>query len=228
MSFSLNISDFIRAIITMSKYKNHRAECFGGFFMLKKILSGSMHRACTHRFCIAGGWVLASSCAGGGEVPSRKARVCCFLLTRKECCRMATKMTAKQQRFCDEYLIGLNATQAAIRAGYSEKTARAMGAENLTKPYIKEYIDQRMAEKEAALIASQDEVLKYLTRVLRGESFSSVLARNEEGGEDVIEKQPDEKERLKAAELLGKRYGLYTEKIEADVDTELTITIKRV
>ncbi|MBO5789527.1 MAG: terminase small subunit [Clostridia bacterium] len=141
---------------------------------------------------------------------------------------MATKMTAKQQRFCDEYLIGLNATQAAIRAGYSEKTARAMGAENLTKPYIKEYIDQRMAEKEAALIASQDEVLKYLTRVLRGESFSSVLARNEEGGEDVIEKQPDEKERLKAAELLGKRYGLYTEKIEADVDTELTITIKRV
>ena len=126
-------------------------------------------------------------------------------------------MTAKQKRFCDEYLIDLNATQAAIRAGYSEKTARAMGAENLTKPYIKDYIEGRMAEKESALIADQDEVLKYLTRVLRGESISSVLARNELGGEDVIEKPPDEKERLKAAELLGKRYGIYTDKVAAEM-----------
>lgn len=127
------------------------------------------------------------------------------------------KMTAKQRLFCDEYLIDLNATQAAIRAGYSEKTARAMGAENLTKPYIKDYIEGRMAEKESALIADQDEVLKYLTRVLRGESISSVLARNELGGEDVIEKPPDEKERLKAAELLGKRYGIYTDKVAAEM-----------
>lgn len=138
------------------------------------------------------------------------------------------KMTEKQKRFCDEYLIDLNATQAAIRAGYSKKTAGVMAAENLKKPYIKEYIDARMAEKEKQLIADQDEVLEYLTSVLRGESQSSVLARNFEGGEDVIEKPPDEKERLKAAELLGKRYGLYTEKVEADVDTELTINIKRV
>lgn len=126
-------------------------------------------------------------------------------------------MTAKQRLFCDEYLIDLNATQAAIRAGYSEKTARAMGAENLTKPYIKDYIEGRMTEKESALIADQDEVLKYLTRVLRGESISSVLARNELGGEDVIEKPPDEKERLKAAELLGKRYGIYTDKVAAEM-----------
>ena len=138
------------------------------------------------------------------------------------------KMTPKQQRFCDEYLIDLNATQAAIRAGYSKKTARAMAAENLTKPDIKSYIDARMAEKNKKMIANQDEVLEYLTSVLRGESQSSVLARNFEGGEDVIEKPPDEKERLKAAELLGKRYGLYTEKIEADVDNEITITVKRV
>lgn len=138
---------------------------------------------------------------------------------------MATKMTKKQMLFCDEYLIDLNATQAAIRAGYSEKTARAIGAENLTKPDIKEYIRIRLAEKEAALIADQDEVLKYLTTVLRGESQSSVLARNEMGGEDVIEKAPDEKERLKAAELLGKRYGLYTDKVEQDVDLELKITV---
>jgi phage terminase small subunit len=135
------------------------------------------------------------------------------------------KMTPKQKLFCDEYLIDLNATQAAIRAGYSEKNARNIASENLTKPNIKEYIDARMAEKESDLIASQDEVLKYLTAVMRGKSNASVLARSELGGDVVIEKPPDEKERLKAAELLGKRYGLYTDKIETDVDMELNISI---
>ncbi len=135
------------------------------------------------------------------------------------------KMTAKQRRFCDEYIISLNATQAAIKAGYSKKTAGVIGDENLKKPYIKEYIAERMAEKESELIADQDEVLKYLTSVLRGESQSAVLARNCDGSEDVIDKHPDEKERLKAAELLGKRYGLYTEKIEQEIDGELNITI---
>lgn len=141
---------------------------------------------------------------------------------------MAVRMTAKMQRFCDEYLIDLNATQAAIRAGYSKRTAYSIGVENLKKPEIKEYIQKRMAEKDAELIADQDEVLKYLTAVMRGKSQSSVLARDETGAEEVIEKPPDEKERLKAAELLGKRYGLYTDKVEADVETELTINIKRV
>ena len=129
---------------------------------------------------------------------------------------MATKMTAKQMRFCDEYLIDLNATQAAIRAGYSEKNARNIASENLAKPYIKEYIELRMAEKEASLIANQDEVLKYLTMVLRGQSKSSVLARNEKGADKVIKKAPDEKDRLKAAELLGKRYGLYKDKVDVE------------
>ena len=121
------------------------------------------------------------------------------------------EMTAKQKLFCDEYLIDLNATQAAIRAGYSEKTAYRTGADNLKKPQIKNYIAARMAEKESQLIADQDEVLQYLTAVLRGKSKASVLAREETGAEIVIQKPPDEKERLKAAELLGKRYGLYTE-----------------
>ncbi len=130
------------------------------------------------------------------------------------------KMTAKQQRFCDEYLIDLNATQAAIRAGYSEKTARVIAAENLSKPNIQEYISDRMAEKEAALIASQDEVLKYFTSVMRGESRSSVLARTVEGSEEVIEKPPDEKERLDAAKQLAKRYGLDGEEIERQAKIE--------
>jgi phage terminase small subunit len=151
-----------------------------------------------------------------------------FIITRKECCGMA-KMTAKQQLFCDEYLIDLNATQAAIRAGYSKKTAYSIGVENLKKPEIKKYIADRMAEKETELIADQDEVLKYLTSVMRGRTQSEVVVVEGVGeGCSVartMEKAPDEKERLKAAELLGKRYGLYTEKVEQAVDMELNITV---
>lgn len=139
------------------------------------------------------------------------------------------KMTAKQRRFCDEYLIDLNATQAAIRAGYSKKTARKIGQENLTKRDIRQYIDARMAEKESELIADQDEVLRYLTAVMRGESRSSVVVVESLGDfmseARELEKAPDEKERLKAAELLGKRYGLYTDRVEQDVDMELNITV---
>jgi phage terminase small subunit len=131
------------------------------------------------------------------------------------------KLTPKQQRFCDEYLIDLNATQAAIRAGYSEKTASVIGNENLGKPYLKEYIENRMAEKEKSLIADQDEVLKYLTSVLRGESQSEVVVVENIGDymseARRVQKAPDEKERLKAAELLGKRYSLFTDKVEASV-----------
>lgn len=156
------------------------------------------------------------------------------------------KMTAKQKRFCDEYLIDLNATQAAIRAGYSEKTARAIGNENLTKPYIKEYIEKRMAEKEAELIADQNEVMKYLSSVMRRDLKESVVVtlqnktekwvKDEETGklkkQTVTEESPAVVEipaRLsdanKAAELLGKAYGLYTEKIEQQMDMDLNIVV---
>ena len=122
-------------------------------------------------------------------------------------------MTPKQKRFCDEYLIDTNATQAAIRAGYSEKTAKVIGAENLTKPDIRAYIDERLAEIQSKTIADATEVMQYLTSVLRGESKSSVLSLCGNGFQEVIEKEPDEKEKLKAAELIGKRYGLFTDKV---------------
>jgi len=142
---------------------------------------------------------------------------------------MIVALTAKQQRFCDEYLIDLNATQAAIRAGYSEKNARNIASENLAKPNIKKYIDDRMAEKESQLIADQDEVLKYLTEVLRGESRSSVVVIENTGDymsqAREMQKAPDEKERLKAAELLGKRYGLYKDTVNEVLDMELNITV---
>lgn len=136
-----------------------------------------------------------------------------------------SQLTAKQQRFCDEYLIDMNITQAAIRAGYSQKTAYAIGQENLKKPMVKEYIEKRMAEKEAALIADQTEVMQYLTSVMRGGSSSSVLARNEAGADRVIEKPPDEKERLKAAELLGRAHMMFTDKVQQNVDMDLNITV---
>ena len=139
------------------------------------------------------------------------------------------KLTAKQKIFCDEYIISLNATQAAIKAGYSKKTARKIAAENLTKPVIQSYISERMKQKESSLIATQDEVLQYLTSVLRGESqtIDTVLVGIGDGCQEVqeVEKKPSEKDRLKAAELLGKRYGLYTDKISADVDMSLDISI---
>lgn len=135
------------------------------------------------------------------------------------------KLTAKQQRFCDEYLIDLNATQAAIRAGYSEKTARIIAAENLTKPNIKAYIQQRMDEKEKELIADQNEVLKYLTAVMRGDHTEQVPIFIGEGIQKITDIDVSARERLKAAELLGKRYSLFTDKVQQEVDMDLNITV---
>ena len=158
---------------------------------------------------------------------------------------IVAKMTAKQQMFCDEYLIDLNATQAAIRAGYSKKTARSIGQENLTKPYIRAYIEKRMAEKEEALIAKQDEVMKYLTSVMRREYTECVVvtlteerSTYEPDAEGKMRKQTIKTEKPeivqiparlqdanKAAELLGKAYALFTDKLEADMDMELNVTV---
>ena len=131
-------------------------------------------------------------------------------------------MTEKQKRFCDEYLIDLNATQAAIRAGYSKKTAYSIGEQNLKKLELKNYIEERMKIKEDALIAKQDEVIKYLSAVMRGQSEASVVVVEGYGDgcseAKIIKKPPDEKERLKAAELLGKRYGLFTDNVKVEGD----------
>lgn len=130
------------------------------------------------------------------------------------------KMTERQKRFCDEYLIDLNATQAAVRAGYSEKYAHTNANKLLQNTTVKEFIAARMAEKQEAAIATQDEILRYFTSVMRGESRSSVLARQFDGSEEVIEKPPDEKERLAAAKELGKRYGLNIEEAEKQARLE--------
>ena len=129
-------------------------------------------------------------------------------------------MTNKQKRFCEEYLVDCNATQAAIRAGYSEKTARQTAAEILSKPDIKNYIDELLAKMQDKTIASAEEVMRYLTSVVRGESESEIVVveGTGDGCSDArrMLKAPDERERLKAAELLGKRYGLFTDKVNLE------------
>ena len=134
-------------------------------------------------------------------------------------------MTERQKRFCDEYLIDLNATQAAIRAGYSERSASSIGERILRNDDVRSYISEQLERIHNENTADAQEVMEYLTAVMRGKSVSHVLAFVGDGRQKVIEKPPDEKERLKAAELLGKRYGLFTDRVELDADTELKITI---
>ena len=135
------------------------------------------------------------------------------------------KLTEKQKRFCDEYLIDLNATQAAIRAGYSKKTAYSIGIENLKKPVIQNYIDERLNQLEDERIAKADEVLKYLTKGMRQELTEEVVVT--EGTGDgcsearIVTKKISLKDSNKCAELLGKRYRLFTEKVEANVNQNI-------
>lgn len=123
-----------------------------------------------------------------------------------------TKLTAKQQRFVEEYLIDLNATKAAIRAGYSEKTANEQGSQLLVNLSIKKYIEEHLSKMKKDSIASAEEVLEYLTSVVRGTETEEVLS-----SDGLINKKVTPKDRLKAAELLGKRYSLYTEVVDASV-----------
>ena len=127
----------------------------------------------------------------------------------------------KQRLFYKEYLVDSNATQAAIRAGYSKKTAYSQGQRLLKHVEGQKYMAELMEEKESKLIADQDEVLQYLTAVLRGESRSSVIVVESTGDfmseAREMQKAPDEKERLKAAELLGKRYSLFKDNMKIDV-----------
>lgn len=134
-------------------------------------------------------------------------------------------MTDKQRKFADEYIIDCNATRA-YKAAYprikSDDAARANASRLLTNANVKAYIEAKLDELSSKKIADAQEVMEYLTAVMRGESAASVVVV--EGCGDgcseakVIDKPPDEKERLKAAELLGKRYGVFTESIKATVE----------
>lgn len=134
-------------------------------------------------------------------------------------------MTDRQKKFCDEYIIDCNATRAYL-AAYpnikNEHSARTLASRMLSKVDIKTYIDEQLQKISDEKIADAKEVMEYLTSVLRGESQSEIVVV-EGTGDGCSEarrmgKAPDEKERLKAAELLGKRYGIFKESMNVEVE----------
>ena len=139
-------------------------------------------------------------------------------------------MTDKQRKFCDEYLIdcnGVRAYQAAYPHIKNEHSARTLASRLLTKVDIKNYIDEQLQKISNDKIADAKEVMQYLTSVLRGESKGTELVVEGvgEGCSEAreIEKAPSEKDRLKAAELLGKRYGLFKDNVALEVEPVMIV-----
>ena len=134
-------------------------------------------------------------------------------------------MTEKQKRFADEYIIDLNGTRA-YKAAYpsvkNDHTATVNAGRLLTNADVKSYVDKRIAEIRSKKTAEATEVMEYLTSVMRGESTADVVVVDGDGAR-IINKNPDEKERLKAAELLGKRFGLFRENVEIGGKMGVTI-----
>lgn len=128
-------------------------------------------------------------------------------------------MTDKQRKFCDEYLIDLNATRA-YKSAYpyvkSEGAAMSGASRLLRNVKVKTYIDEQLEKISSEKIADAKEVMQYLTSVMRGEQQEAVLKGIGMGEQVIADIDVSAKERLKAAELLGKRYGLFTDKVEVD------------
>ena len=120
------------------------------------------------------------------------------------------KLTIKQKKFADEYIKLGNATQAAINAGYSKKTARKIGSENLTKPDIKAYIDERMKKLDEESIANQKEILQLITKHARMETVEHNVTKDGR----VVKTPTSPANSLKALELLGKVNQMFTDKVD--------------
>lgn len=128
-----------------------------------------------------------------------------------------TKLTEKQRRFADYFVETGNGTEAAKKAGYKGKNLNRIAAENLSKLDIKNYIDEKLEEMSSKRIASANEVMELLTSAARGELEEVVVVEGEGDGCSMartIKKQIGARDRIKAAELLGKRYRLWTDKVE--------------
>lgn len=146
------------------------------------------------------------------------------------------KLTEKQKRFADEYLIDLNATQAAIRAGYSTKVAKEIGYENLTKPHIREHVDERMKDREKRTEITQDRVLEELAHIAFDDISNYLRYYTDEQGRVQIEvKDSEEVDTRNISEIsyskkdgfkfklygkdsalvnVGKHLGMFKERIE--------------
>ena len=141
------------------------------------------------------------------------------------------KLTNKQMIFANEYLVDLNATRAYKKAYPNVKkdsVAKAAASRLLTNVNLKNYIDEQLKKIEDESIADAAEVMKYLTAVMRNELTEEVVVVEGEGegcsSARIVKKDISAKDRNKAAELLGKRYRLFTDKIEADVSQTVIFT----
>lgn len=130
-------------------------------------------------------------------------------------------LTDKQKKFIEEYLVDMNGTRA-YRVAYpsvkKNETAAALASRLLTNDKVKKAIEPILASMSSDRMATATEVMEYLTSVMRGESTAEVVVVEGlgDGCSEArrFEKAPDEKERLRAAELLGKRFGLFKDKVE--------------
>lgn len=129
-------------------------------------------------------------------------------------------LNARQKAFCEYYVACGNATEAAKKAGYSERTARSIGQRLLTNVDIQKYIQELLDKLEEKRMASAEEVLKFLTASMRGEVEEEVVVVEGEGdgcsSARKMKKQISAKERIKAAELLGKRHLLFSDKVKVE------------
>lgn len=156
------------------------------------------------------------------------------------------RMTRKQERFVEEYLVDLCATQAAIRAGYSPKTAYAIGAENLKKPQIRARIDRAMAELSRRTGVNQERVIRELARVAFVNAadvvdFDTARLLPDASADDTaaiasvkvktiptadgegVEREIRMADKLKALELLGKHFGMFTDNVRLSGDMGVQI-----
>lgn len=136
-------------------------------------------------------------------------------------------MTKKEKMFVDAYVndVKRNQTAAAIAAGYSEKTAPQAASRLMKKDEIKQAIDERLKELHEQNTAQANEVIEFLTAVMRGENVDNIPIFVGDGFQELTEGKPPAKDRLRAAEMLGKYYALFTDKLNVDGDMDYSIKI---
>lgn len=144
---------------------------------------------------------------------------------------MTKKLTVKQKKFCDEYIVTGNGTEAAIKAGYKKNSAKEIASENLTKPNITAYIEKRLNELDEKSIMKQKEVMQRLTKIGRREETETVVITVKsrrsyyEDGKKVTEEFEEPKlieipskltDTNKALELIGRKYALFTDRLDVE------------
>ena len=149
-----------------------------------------------------------------GKDVARKGGVFFFPGIKKGGDDMPELKNKKHERFCIEYIVDLNASQAAIRTGYAPKNANNIGSRLLANADIRARVDELLAEMQNSRIADATEVLEYLTAVIRGEKQEEVLVTDPMGQTEIKLKAIGGREQVKAAELLAKRYSLLTDNVK--------------